>query len=45
MHTHLSRNMSGNLMTILKYYAKHCIGQSLNNSSILLDCSLFCHLL
>ena len=45
MHTHLSRDMGSNLMTILKYYAKHCVGQSLNNCSILLDCSLFCHLL
>ena len=43
VHSHLTGDMRGNLMTILQLHAEHGIGECFNDLTVLLDSGLFCH--
>lgn len=42
VHTHLSRNMSQYLVPIFEFYPKHCVWESLKDSSLKLNNVFFC---
>jgi hypothetical protein len=44
IHPHLPRDVSKNLVAIIKLHFERCIGQSFRNHSIDFDWLLFCHL-
>ena len=45
MHTHFTRDMSGNLMSVFQLYTKHRIRQCLDYNSVLFYCRLLCHII
>ena len=41
--SHLAGNMGKDNVTILQFYFEHCVRESLNDYSVLLNCCLFRH--